>query len=97
VHDEDWDVGELGETDDAVRGFVLRDLRARDGVEIGCGVPGRFQAGGDEGYDIAVFSVDHSGEAQCPSGHQDIEELCISELHWFISHVELYACNTLLH
>jgi len=97
VNDENWDVCELGEIDDAVRSFVLRDLRARDGVEIGCGVPGRFQAVCNEGYDIAVFSVDHGCEAQCPSRHQDIEELRISELHWFISHVEFYACNTLLH
>lgn len=97
MHDEDRDVGELGETDNAVRGFVLGDLWARDGVEIGCGVSGRFQTVCNEGYHIAVLSVDHGGEAQGPSCHQDIEDLRISELHWFISHVELYACNALLY
>lgn len=91
VHEQDGRVGDFGEGDGAVGGLGLGDLGPGHGVEESAGVACLGEALGDGRDHVAVFGVDHGGDAERARTHHHVEEVCVAELHGLVGHVELHG------
>lgn len=96
VHEQDGRIGHLGQGDGAVGGFRLRELRTGDGVEKGARVARLGETRSDGGDHVAVFGVDHGGDAQTTRVHHDVEEVGVAELHGLVGHVQLHGRDAFL-